>query len=89
MSEKCQHATSNVQVAQKKKPPEGGPYKVMGPGLCDVECRLAVVPINHEADASEAEDHHCPRGEFGNGTAYTGYYLYIQCDTTKHYLTAI
>jgi hypothetical protein len=24
MSQKCQHATSNVQVAQKKKPPAGG-----------------------------------------------------------------
>jgi hypothetical protein len=51
----------------KKKPPEGGfSYSNLMMDHCH-QCGLRLPTIAHEANASEAEKHHCPCGGFGDG----------------------
>jgi hypothetical protein len=59
MSEKCQDATSSMQVLEKKSPPVGGFSIQTGDlGSGGHQRCLCLPAISHEADASQAKDHH-------------------------------
>jgi hypothetical protein len=52
---------------RKEKAARRRPSEVIWGSLRGVQRHLVLPPIRHEADACEAEDHHRPRGRFGDG----------------------
>src|SRR5258705_1163450 len=53
---------------KNKKPPEGGSqFETDDRGSRSHQRWLGLPPISHETNASEAKDHHCPCGGFGDG----------------------
>ena len=57
-------------VYTSKKPPFGAAFfRTIGKESGDPERRVRLAAIGHEANAHEAQDHHCPSGRLRNGAS--------------------